>query len=71
MDLLHSWLTTKELSEYLRVTPKQILNWTFSGVLPYYKISNRNRYKKSEIDALLESSRLGGFRHDNKAKSED
>ncbi len=52
------WMTTKEVSEYLRISESQVFNLTSARTLPFYKLGRRNRYLKNEIDEyLLENER--------------
>ena len=50
------WLTTIEAADYLRVTPANLRVMIYRGVLTPYKLNNRNRFKRSELDDLIESS---------------
>ena len=50
------WLDSKETAEYLRTTPGNIRVMVCRGILKAYKLNNRNRFRKNELDALLESS---------------
>lgn len=52
------WLNTKETAEYLRTSPKQIRKWVYQGRLKAYKLLGKSlRFKKSELDLLLEGGR--------------
>lgn len=52
------WLTRNEAAKYFGVSLVTIYNWTKEGILTSYKISNRLRFKKSELqDILLNSNR--------------
>ncbi len=55
------WLTSDEAAEFLRVSVKTLLNMVSSGKIPYYKLSNRNRYLKSELQELLLSNKRGFY----------
>lgn len=51
-------LTTKDTAEYLRSTPKQIRKWVYQGKIRAYKLCGKSlRFKKSELDLLLEGGR--------------
>lgn len=50
------WLTTNETAEYLRTTPNNVRVMICRGKLKPYKLGNRNRFKRSELDELIESS---------------
>jgi len=53
------WLTRKEAAAFLGVSLVTIHDWSYNKhILKPYKISNRIRFKKSDIeDALLNSRR--------------
>lgn len=53
------WLNTKEAAEYLRITPNNLRVMVCRGTVTSYKLSNRNRFKKVELDKLIESSIKG------------
>ncbi len=53
------WMTTNEAAEYLRVTPNNLRTMVYRGVVKTYKLNNRNRFKKEELDKLIESSLKG------------
>ena len=48
-------LTAKELAEYLKLTEVTIYKYANEGKIPGYKIGNRWRFDKEEIDRLLKS----------------
>ncbi len=52
------WLKTNEAAEYLRTSPKQIRKWVYQGKLKAYKLFSKSlRFKRSELDLLLEGGR--------------
>ena len=51
------WLSRKEIIKLLKVSEPTIIDWDKKGILKPYKIGNRIRYKLSEIENVLESSR--------------
>ncbi len=53
------WLTTDEVSLIYKLPKKSVLNMSSNGSLPTYKLGNRNRYKRSEIDAILLQTKQG------------
>ena len=53
------WFSSAQASTYLDITVQSLMNMTSNGKLPYYKLGRRNRYKKSDLDLLLESSKKG------------
>ncbi len=56
---LIEWLTTDEVSLIYKLSKKSVLNMSSNGSLPTYKLGNRNRYKRSEIDAILLQTKRG------------
>lgn len=50
------WLTTEEAATYLRVSVGSVKNLVYRGVLRPRKLGRLNRFKKNELDRLLESS---------------
>jgi len=58
-DIDHSkeWFNTAEAASYLSMTPKSLLAHTSRGLVPFYKIGRRNRYKREELDEILFNSR--------------
>ena len=50
------WLTRNDAAKYFGVSLVTIYNWTKEGILTSYKISNRIRFKKSELQAILLNS---------------
>lgn len=62
------WLNVVETASYLRTLRKdgtpcveRIRNLVNQGKIPFYKPYGRLLFKKSELKALVESSRKGGF----------
>ena len=47
------WLTTKEAAEYLRVSPKSLLNQTSNGTIRHFKFGRRNRFLLSDLREIL------------------
>ena len=50
------WMTSKEAAEYLRTSPNNIRVMVYRGVIRPYKLNGRNRFKREELDNLVESS---------------
>jgi len=46
-------LTTKELSEYLKLTGVTIYKYVNEGKIPGFKVGSRWRFDKDQIDDLL------------------
>lgn len=53
------WFSTLQTASYLDLSVQAVLNMTSNGKLPYYKLGRRNRYKKSDLDMILEANRKG------------
>jgi excisionase family DNA binding protein len=47
------WMTSKEAGQYLRVSEGQIRNMVWRGQLRSYRLQNRLRFLKSDLDLLL------------------
>lgn len=56
---IREWMTTAEAAEYLRVTVGALRNMTSSGLVPYRKLGNRNRYSAEELRTLLSAQKRG------------
>jgi len=53
------YLTSKEAQEYLKVSSVTLWRLVKEGQIPVYKIHNRNRYRKADLDKFMESHRIG------------
>lgn len=53
------WLNSKEAANYLSVSYAQLRNLTSNGRIPYYKFGRSNRFKKSELQKVLEQEPRG------------
>ena len=51
-------LTVKDLAAYLQVCPTTIYRILRRARLPHYRVGNRWRFRKEEIDAWLEENRV-------------
>ena len=51
-------LTIDELCDLLKVEPKTIYQLTYRGKIPHYKITNRLRFRQSEIISWIEEQRV-------------
>lgn len=54
------WLTSTEVSQYLKISKKTLMNKVSLGHIPRYKLGRLNRYKKSEIEGLILPTRSKG-----------
>ncbi len=59
------WLNSKEAAEYLRVSCGALRLLVYRGVIKPYKLGRSSRFKRSELDRLLESSIKKEIRHGN------
>lgn len=57
------WLNTQEAAAYLRISPQALRNHVYRGDVPFYKFRRSLRFKRTELDRLLEGTRRGGFRY--------
>ena len=56
-----TWLTADEAAEYLRLPSVGMLRvLVCKREIPFHKLGRRLRFKKMDLDRLLESSRKGG-----------
>lgn len=53
-----TWMTSKEAAYYLRVTANNLRVMICRGVLRPYKFNNRNRFKKVDLDQLIEKKKV-------------
>jgi excisionase family DNA binding protein len=51
------FLSIKELSEYLKIKPSTLYDWTAQGKIPHFKIHGVIRFRKEEIDQWLDLCR--------------
>lgn len=59
------WLNSNEAAEYLRITPGALRAKVYRGEIKPYKLGRSSRFKRSELDKLLEISLKKEFRHGN------
>ncbi|MCX6225963.1 MAG: helix-turn-helix domain-containing protein [Bacteroidia bacterium] len=52
----NTWISTKQLSEYLGISKAAVTNLRGSKI-PFYKVGGRILFKKQEVDELLEKTR--------------
>ena len=53
------WLTTDDVAAIYKLPIQSIRNMTSNGSLPVYKLGNRSRYSRSEIDSILLKNKRG------------
>lgn len=59
-SLTDEWLNSLEAATLLKVSVAMLRNMASSGQIPFYKLGRRNRYKRSELEALLHKNKRGG-----------
>jgi len=50
------WLSQKEAAEYLGMGQTYVVSLRKNGIIPYSRIGNSVFFKKTDIDAVLESN---------------
>ncbi len=50
------WLTAKEVAQYLKVSLATVYRWTDQGILKKYKAGRTSRYKKAEVEKVLQAN---------------
>lgn len=51
------WLDAKEAANYLRVSVASLHNMVFLRQVPSYKLGRRLRFKRTDLDLLIEASK--------------
>jgi excisionase family DNA binding protein len=52
----NKWMTSREAASYIRVSVGQIRNMVWRQQIPCYRISNRLRFLRCDLDGLLKPS---------------
>ena len=52
-QILQKWLTTKEASFYLGISPNALRIWVCRGKAKAFKLGNKLRFKIDDLDNLL------------------
>ncbi len=52
-----TWMTLKDLAEYLQFSKEKIYHLARSNSIPCYKIGSQWRFKKEEIDRWVEKKK--------------
>lgn len=52
------WVSRKEVSEILSIAMVTVDDWTKKGILTAYRIGNKKRFKRSEVENAL--TKIGG-----------
>ena len=56
-----AWMTSEEAARFLRISVGSLRNYVWKGELPFYRFKRRLRFKKSDLEKLLQASRNGGY----------
>ncbi|MBU9174032.1 helix-turn-helix domain-containing protein [Burkholderia gladioli] len=63
-SLLHEFLDDRALAVLLNISEKTPAQWRFTGKfseeLPFYKFGRCVRYRREDIQAFIDKSRIGG-----------
>ena len=57
-------LTVRELAELLRLTPKGVYAMVEARRIPFIRVSNRLRFRRSDVVAWLEENRVPSVERD-------
>lgn len=64
-NLLHEFLDDRALAVLLNISEKTPAQWRFTGKfteeLPFYKFGRCVRYRREDVEAFIEKSRIGGI----------
>jgi excisionase family DNA binding protein len=53
------WMTSKEAAAYIRVSVGQLRNMVWRGQIKRYRLRNRLRFLRSDLDSFVTSSNKG------------
>lgn len=53
-------LTDQEACQYLRIRPRQLYTWRVSGMIPFIRIGRSIRYRRSDLEALIDAMTVAG-----------
>lgn len=53
------WMTSKEAASYIRVSVGQLRNMVWRGQIKCYRLKNRLRFLRSDLDSIVKSSNQG------------
>jgi excisionase family DNA binding protein len=59
MDFTQELMTIEEVAQYLRVKKRTIYDWLKNGKIPAIKTVGQWRFKRTKIDAWLDSQQGG------------
>ena len=58
-SLKNEWMDSNEAAEFLRISVETLWNLTSNGLVPFYKLGRRNRYKRKDLENLLNQNKRG------------
>ncbi len=53
------WLSTREAAAYLSLSRQSLQNMASNGLVPYYKLGKRNRFRVDDLRNLLLENKRG------------
>lgn len=59
LNINTDYMTSREAADFLRLGLKTFQNKVSSGKIPYRKLGRSNRFKRSELEQLLEQTKRG------------
>ena len=57
---MEKYLTVKELSDLIQISPRTLYEWTHIGFIPHYKLPRGVRFKIAEVEKWMEGRRRRG-----------
>lgn len=57
----NDWLTQEETKEVLRVSSRTLQNYRDKGAISFSKVGRKIRYKKVDVESLLQKHYVKGF----------
>lgn len=61
------WMSSEEAAQYLKLSIGSLRNLVSSGIITYYKLGARNRYRRSDLRDLLLRQKRGGLHDQEKS----
>lgn len=55
MDDVERWSSLEDISIHLGVSKDTVRSWIKKGTIPYHKVGRQYKFRKSEVDAWIES----------------
>jgi hypothetical protein len=57
-DLASEWLDIEDVCRTLRTTKRSVQTYRDKGLLPFYRVEGKILYKRSDVVAMLNNSRV-------------